>query len=192
MKLPAPFPPTNWILFGLKKAEAGTAPFDVSNSTKQADSNYQFNRECNYNLFECSCALACPAGGASGRAWFFFRNPFGLPICIKAKRTEIYKNKRKTYLFFLLLVQKKVTKKSTPAMIYSHYRTPWLNFSATVNWAKQFLSSTSTIVEVFLFPSILSVKWFSYNIGLEEICQRPRHYFLNLVYFLQLHSWQPN
>jgi len=39
---------------------------------KQTDSNYQFSKECNYNLFECSCALACPAGGASGRAWIFF------------------------------------------------------------------------------------------------------------------------
>ena len=79
LNLPAPFPPTNWMLFWLKKAEAGTAPLDVSNSTKQADSNYLFNQECNYNLFEFSCALACPAtacpdkgGRASGRAWIFF------------------------------------------------------------------------------------------------------------------------
>jgi hypothetical protein len=49
-----------------------TAPFDVSNSTKQADSNYQFNRECNHNLFECSCALACPAGGPPQADDFFF------------------------------------------------------------------------------------------------------------------------
>jgi hypothetical protein len=37
-----------------------TAPFGGSNRTKQADSNYQFNPECNYKLFECSCALARP------------------------------------------------------------------------------------------------------------------------------------
>jgi hypothetical protein len=35
-----------------------TAPFDVSNSTEQADSSYHFNQEGNCNLFECSCVLA--------------------------------------------------------------------------------------------------------------------------------------
>jgi len=45
-------------------------------------------------------------------------------------------------MFFLLLVQKKERKKSTPAIIYSHCRTPWFSFGATVNCAKQFLSST--------------------------------------------------
>jgi len=27
--------------------------------------------KCIYNLNDCPCALACPAGGDSGRAWFF-------------------------------------------------------------------------------------------------------------------------
>jgi hypothetical protein len=61
-----------------------------------------------------------PARPAELRAGLDFFGSF----CVKAKRTEIYKNKRKTYLFFLLLVQKKEPKKSTPAMIYSHCRTP--------------------------------------------------------------------
>ena len=52
-------------------------------------------------------------------------------------------------MFFLLLVQKKVPKKSTPATIYSRCRAPWLSFTATVNSAKQFLSSTSTIRGAF-------------------------------------------
>ena len=87
-----------------------TAPFDVSNSTKQTDSNYQFNQECNYNLFECSCALARP----NQRSIWFGLDLFG-SFCIKAKRTE--SQKTDLFTFFLLLVQKKEPKKSTPAMI---------------------------------------------------------------------------
>ena len=71
LNLPAPFPPTNWMLFWLKKAEAGTAPLGVSNSTKQADSDCQYNQEFNYNLFECLCALACrPAEHRAGLDFF--------------------------------------------------------------------------------------------------------------------------
>jgi hypothetical protein len=42
-----------------------TAPFDVSNSTKQATS-YCFDTSCNYKYSECSCALACPVPTMSG------------------------------------------------------------------------------------------------------------------------------
>ena len=44
-----------------------TAPFGVLNNTKQADSDYQYNQGSNYNLFEYSCALACPVPIAIGK-----------------------------------------------------------------------------------------------------------------------------
>jgi hypothetical protein len=52
-----------------------------------------------------------PARPAELRAGLDFFGSF----CIKAKRTEIYQ--RKTYLFFLLLVQKKEPKKSSWSQI---------------------------------------------------------------------------
>jgi len=79
--------------------------------------------KCIYNLNDCSCALACPAGGASGRAWFFW---FFLHQGKKNRITVMF------WFYFLLLAQKKVTKKSAPPMMYGHWRTPWLSFGATV------------------------------------------------------------
>ena len=65
-----------------------------------------------------------------------------------ASRQKEWKSLKINIMFFLLLVQKKEPKKSTPALIYSHCRMPWVSFSATVDSAKQFLSSTSTIIEM--------------------------------------------
>jgi hypothetical protein len=58
-----------------------------------------------------------PARPAEHRAGLDFFGSF----CIKAKRTETYSIH---IIFFLLLVQKKEPKKSTPAMMYGHCRTP--------------------------------------------------------------------
>jgi hypothetical protein len=61
--------------------------------------------------------LACPVPIAIGkhRAGLDFFGSF----CIKAKRTSSFFI---NFMFFLLLVQKKERKKSTPAMIYGHCR----------------------------------------------------------------------
>ena len=131
-----------------------TAPFDVSYITKQVFQIFSSKTKWLMNRNDCSCALARP----SQRSIWFGLDLFG-SFCIKAKRTE--NQKADLFIFFLLLVQKKERKKSTPAMIYSHCRTPWFSFSATVNWAKQFLSSASTIIVIcfldWLFPQLVSV-----------------------------------
>jgi len=85
-----------------------TAPFDVSNSTKQTDSNYQFNQECNYNLFECSCALARP-----NQQSIWFGLDFSLLLSLfqdKESNENCYIKAilpNQGFMFFLLLVQKK-------------------------------------------------------------------------------------
>jgi hypothetical protein len=62
--------------------------------------------------------------GLPGRRSFGPGLIFLVLFASRQKEQKSIKNKRKTYLFFLLLVQKKEPKKSTPAMIYSHCRTP--------------------------------------------------------------------
>jgi hypothetical protein len=66
--LPAPFPPTNLKLFLFENAEAGTAPPCISNSTKQSLHPINSIKKAIIKYKDCSCAPACPAGGASGRA----------------------------------------------------------------------------------------------------------------------------
>jgi len=60
--------------------------------------------------------LAGKTGGAFGFALIF--------LVLFASRQKEHKNNSIDFMYFLLLVQKKVPKKSTPAMIYSHCRTP--------------------------------------------------------------------
>ena len=43
-------------------------PFDALHSTKQADMSHQFENEKHFQTIMTPCVLACPAGGASGRA----------------------------------------------------------------------------------------------------------------------------
>ena len=45
-----------------------TAPIGVSNNTTQAVRPISSVNEVIINYKDCSCALACPAGGASGGA----------------------------------------------------------------------------------------------------------------------------
>ena len=94
-----------------------TAPIWVSNSTKHVVRPTSSIRDVISKYNDCSCALACPAGGASGRAWFFL-----VLFCIKAKKNR--KTFQMIFTYFLLLVQKKVTKKSTAPMMYGHWRRP--------------------------------------------------------------------
>jgi len=54
-----------------KNAEAGTAPFDVSNNTKQALRPANSISVVISNYKDCSCTLACPAGGPPRRMIFF-------------------------------------------------------------------------------------------------------------------------
>ena len=139
-----------------------TAPFDVANDTQQDLCPFTSIITFIYKMPESLCALACPAGGASGRAWFFW---FFLH---QGKKNIILQQEIKGKELYVLsfACAKERTKpacrqagKSTPAMIYSHCRTPWLNFSATVNCTKQFLSSTSTINEIcFLIRSLVKLK----------------------------------
>ena len=110
---------------------------------------FSSNKRCNYKITDCSCALAGQTSGAFGLALIF--------LVLFASRQKEQKSVKINIMFFLLLVQKKERKKSTPAMIYSHCRTPWFNFSATVNYTKQFLSSTSTIVEMCFFHKSLFI-----------------------------------
>jgi len=49
-----------------------TAPSDPSHITKQAFQILSSMAKWIYKCDECSCVLACPAGGASGRAWSFW------------------------------------------------------------------------------------------------------------------------
>jgi len=49
-----------------------TAPFGITNITKQELYPIFSLLETNHRSLEYSCALACPAGGASGRAWLFW------------------------------------------------------------------------------------------------------------------------
>jgi hypothetical protein len=60
---------------------------------------------------------AKPAVRRGGLALIFFRNPSDYPFASKQKEQKSIRTRGKTYLFFLLLVQKKEPKKSTPAMI---------------------------------------------------------------------------
>ena len=141
MNFPAP---SRWPVEGLliKILQAiGTAPLEFTNNTQQELRPITSLTKSNYKLSECSCALA----RQKQRSICFCLDLFG-SFCIKAKRTE--NQKADLFIFFLLLVQKKERKKSTPATIYSRCRTPWFSCSATVNWAKKLLSSTSTIIVI--------------------------------------------
>ncbi len=82
------------------------------------------------------------SAGGGWSFWFFLHQG-------KKNRTI-----RKSFMFFLLLVQKKEHKEKHTGNDPDSYRdsrcrTPWCSFSATVNSAKQFLSSTSTISGAF-------------------------------------------
>ena len=84
-------------------------------------------------------------------------------LFIKVRRNWSYLQKKSLFTFFCVckrilrqaqdkIPKEKHTGNDPDSYRDSHCRTPWFSFGTTVNCAKQFLSSTSTIVEVFLFP----------------------------------------
>jgi len=100
----------------------------------------------NVGVFMCvgPAKPAVPIAIGTVSPWFFFRNPSDYPFASRQKEhkeVKTYWIRQIAFMYFLLLVQKKVPKKSTPATMYSRCRTPWFGFCATVNSAKQFLSS---------------------------------------------------
>jgi len=96
----------NKVITFLRIKTKKTAPLDVSNSTKQVDSNHLFNQECNCNLLSIHVRWPRQTSGAFGLALIF--------LVLFASRQKERKVKKQIYvcMFFLLLVQKKNQRKA--------------------------------------------------------------------------------